>query len=197
MLALHSHFPTSASLFSTSYRHFCGDVSATKSLPKSAAALTDPHPRTMAALLLAAGFGSTSASASLAWEERVLDAWADEPDCSPAMGMCPACGLGVAVVEIGADGQPIHRTHSVAAGGGPAPFSANATFEIASITKLFTAILMLEDDGAASQPWRHSRGQPLLQLHRGHALQQPPLAQRTPVPRAVQLLKLTVCSATR
>ena len=79
------------------------------------------------------------------WEERVLGAWAAEPDCSPATGMCPACGLGVAIVEIGADGQPIHRTYSVAAGDAPdivsphsSPFSANATFEIASITPCFS-----------------------------------------------------------
>eukprot|EP00965_Chrysotila_dentata_P222849 6193220-Pleurochrysis_carterae.AAC.1 len=112
----------------------------------------------MRLLTLFAGFAAAAAFSSLpplerTWEEKVIDAWAAEPDCSPETGMCGACGVAATVVELGENGtQPIVRKYSVGAGGGETPFGSDATFEIASVTKLFTTMLLLvlEEEGLLS-----------------------------------------------
>jgi len=92
--------------------------------------------------------GSASASTGQ-WEIDVLEAWGREPDCARSTGMCDACGLGATVVEIGIDDDGNAKTtaHSamVGPGGRAEPFNYDeATFEIASYTKHFTALGMVK-----------------------------------------------------
>eukprot|EP00808_Paulinella_micropora_P010011 g52679.t1 len=95
---------------------------------------------------------TTAAAAAAAWEKSVIAAWTTEADCSPATGMCAACGLGATVVEMQQDGALAVRTYTASYGGGLAPWGPDNTFEIASVTKPFTALLaiMLEKEGVVS-----------------------------------------------
>ncbi|GHP04575.1 hypothetical protein PPROV_000332900 [Pycnococcus provasolii] len=82
----------------------------------------------------------------------VIEAWQKEPACS-APNMCKACGFAVVVVELNDDKNGTSSEIIMAGGnegvGSPPPFNiSDATFEIASITKLITALalLALEED---------------------------------------------------
>ena len=108
-------------------------------------------PRTT--LTFAQDTGNTT-SPAVAWEEALVDAWATIGDCQPETGMCDACGFGAAVVDLnGPDGAADIRTYTTGPGGLPAPWDEDSTWEIASITKPFTAIatLILEDEGRLSR----------------------------------------------
>ena len=104
-------------------------------------------------------FSSASASASASgidsakWEEDLIKAWEGIDDCAPSTGMCSKCGLGVAVVDLnGPSGMEI-RTYNAGPGGQEAPWGADNHWEIASITKPFTAVamLVLEDEGVVTR----------------------------------------------
>ena len=90
---------------------------------------------------------------SAAWESELVEAWRTIGDCSPDTGMCAACGFGVAVVDLnGPDGAET-RTYTVGPGDKEAPFGPDETWEIASITKPFTAIatLIFEGEGVLTR----------------------------------------------
>eukprot|EP00977_Amphora_coffeiformis_P015475 scaffold4511_cov171-Amphora_coffeaeformis.AAC.41 len=110
---------------------------------------------------------NANAQNSAVWEQELVDAWATIGDCQPSTGMCDRCGFGksclswasgelvsgIAVVDLnGAEGAET-RTFLTGPGGLPAPFDADSTWEIASITKPFTALatLILEDEGVVSR----------------------------------------------
>jgi CubicO group peptidase (beta-lactamase class C family) len=85
-----------------------------------------------------------------AWEETLVEAWRTQADCSPETGMCAACGFGVAGVDLnGPNGTAVTRTYTAGPGNLTAPWDENMTWEIASITKPFTAItaLILQQQG--------------------------------------------------
>lgn len=93
-----------------------------------------------------------------------MKAWAREPNCPAGFPTAPknisipgcavpavstGCGAGVAVVSVPWGKPPQVEIHTVASGGGGSgithavpPFPEDASFEIASITKVFTAILL-------------------------------------------------------
>lgn len=90
---------------------------------------------------------------SATWESELVEAWRTIGDCSPDTGMCDKCGFGVAVVDLnGADGVDT-RTYAVGPGETEAPFGPDDTWEIASITKPFTAIatLIMEGEGVLTR----------------------------------------------
>ena len=100
------------------------------------------------------------------WENEVVSAWGKEPgafaggqatlprpsrplthfptDCAPSTGMCNACGIGATVVEIDDAGKTAVRSIMAGPNDQAAPFDYDeATFEIASYTKHFTALSMV------------------------------------------------------
>lgn len=90
---------------------------------------------------------------SAEWERSLVEAWRTIGDCSPATGMCDKCGFGVAVVDLnGPDGVDT-RTYTAGPGELEAPWGPDETWEIASITKPFTAMatLILEEEGVVSR----------------------------------------------
>ena len=77
------------------------------------------------------------------WEMSTIEAWANTPDCLPSTGICNNCGIGAIVVELDDNINPSFRTYQVGAGGTTSPWNYNAqSFEIASFTKIFTALTM-------------------------------------------------------
>jgi CubicO group peptidase (beta-lactamase class C family) len=85
-----------------------------------------------------------------AWEAALVEAWRLVDDCQPETGMCAACGFGVAVVDLnGPNGTAVTRTYTAGPGNLTAPWGVDNTWEIASITKPFTAItaLIMEQEG--------------------------------------------------
>jgi CubicO group peptidase (beta-lactamase class C family) len=90
----------------------------------------------------------TSQTSSAEWESNLVAAWASNGDCAPSTGMCAACGFGAVVVDLnGASGSEV-RTYTTGAADVAAPWDEDNTFEIASVTKPFTAIatLIMEAD---------------------------------------------------
>jgi CubicO group peptidase (beta-lactamase class C family) len=88
-----------------------------------------------------------------AWEEKLVKAWRTISDCSPETGMCAACGFGVAVVDLnGPNGTAVTRTYTAGPGNLTAPWGPDNSWEIASITKPFTAItaLIMQQEGILS-----------------------------------------------
>jgi CubicO group peptidase (beta-lactamase class C family) len=67
--------------------------------------------------------------------------------------MCDACGFGAAVVDLNGDSGAEVRTYTTGAAGVAAPWGPDNTFEIASVTKPFTAIatLIMEEAGMLSR----------------------------------------------
>jgi len=101
----------------------------------------------------AAALNSVPPLPSNGWEAEVIGAWQDDPNCLPDTGLCDKCGLGTVIVEVpenvtGPDDVKV-RMHNVGMKGKPAPWGPDDTWETASVSKLFTAILMwnLESDG--------------------------------------------------
>jgi CubicO group peptidase (beta-lactamase class C family) len=95
--------------------------------------------------------GQTSSAED--WESALVDEWASIGDCAPSTGMCAACGFGVVVVDLNGDSGAEVRTYTTGAAGVPAPWDADNTFEIASVTKPLTSIatLIMEIDGILSR----------------------------------------------
>jgi len=78
------------------------------------------------------------------WEKDVLEVWGKEPDCSLSNGMCDVCGVGATIVEIDKDGKMTALSAMAGPDTSAEPYNHNeATFEIASYTKHFTAIAMV------------------------------------------------------
>lgn len=103
--------------------------------------------------LLFAGTDHVLSQDSASWEQALVDAWATISDCQADTGICAACGFGVAVVDLnGPDGAET-RTYTTGPGDLDAPWDADSTWEIASITKPFTALatLILEEEGIVSR----------------------------------------------
>jgi CubicO group peptidase (beta-lactamase class C family) len=90
-----------------------------------------------------------SHNSSAEWEGDLVDAWASMGDCAPSTGMCDACGFGAVVVDLNGDSGAEVRTYTTGAADMEAPWGNDNTFEIASVTKPFTAIatLIMEADG--------------------------------------------------
>jgi CubicO group peptidase (beta-lactamase class C family) len=67
--------------------------------------------------------------------------------------MCDKCGFGAVVVDLNGERGLEGRAYTTGAGGVPAPWGADNTFEIASVTKPFTAIatLIMAEDGILSR----------------------------------------------
>jgi hypothetical protein len=95
----------------------------------------------------------TGQTSSADWESALVAEWASIGDCAPSTGMCAACGFGAVVVDLNGDSGSEVRTYTTGAPGVPAPWDADNTFEIASVTKPFTAIatLIMEEDGILSR----------------------------------------------
>jgi hypothetical protein len=91
----------------------------------------------------------TSQTSSADWENTVVAAWASNGDCAPSTGMCDACGFGAVIVDLNESSGSEVRLYTTGAAGVAAPWGADSTFEIASVTKPFTAIaaLIMEADG--------------------------------------------------
>jgi DUF2075 family protein len=71
---------------------------------------------------------------------------ARQPDCSPSLtGMCDACGIGAAIVEMNrSDGSSNIRSIMIGPEGRDAPYNYDgSSFEIASYTKRFTGLNMV------------------------------------------------------
>ncbi|CAB9500159.1 Beta-lactamase [Seminavis robusta] len=86
------------------------------------------------------------------WERELVDAWTTIGDCSPETGICEGCGFGAAVVDLnGPDGAET-RFYNAGPGEREAPWGPQDTWEIASITKPFTAVatLILEAEGVVT-----------------------------------------------
>ena len=103
---------------------------------------------------------SSSIKAAAEWELELIRKWQGIDDCSPSTGICDACGLGVAVVDLNGPGGFETRVYNAAPGSSannndenPAPWGPDNHWEIASITKPFTAVamLVLEDEGIVSR----------------------------------------------
>ncbi|KAK1741474.1 beta-lactamase family protein [Skeletonema marinoi] len=96
-------------------------------------------------------FSSTSASGvdSATWEQDLVTAWESIGDCSPSTGICSQCGLGVAVVDLNGPNGLETRVYNAGPGDREAPWGPDNHWEIASVTKPFTAVamLVLEDEG--------------------------------------------------
>jgi hypothetical protein len=95
----------------------------------------------------------TSQTSSANWDSALVDAWASIGDFSPSNGMCGACGFGVVVVDLNGDSASVVRTYTTGPADVPAPWDADNTIEIASVTKPFTALatLIIEGDGIISR----------------------------------------------
>ena len=93
--------------------------------------------------------GAQTTMDSEMWEMELVEAWSTIGDCQPETGMCDKCGFGVAVVDWNGPEGAETRTYTTGPGDLPAPWGPDSTFEIASITKPFTAIttLILEMEG--------------------------------------------------
>jgi CubicO group peptidase (beta-lactamase class C family) len=104
-------------------------------------------------LLLPREVTSQGSTASADWESALVSAWASIGDCAPSTGMCAECGFGVAVVDLNGDSGAEVRTYTTGAADVAAPWGPDNTFEIASITKPFTAIatLIMEEEGILSR----------------------------------------------
>lgn len=106
-----------------------------------------------AAFLLAATLATpTQAKSTAEWETQLIETWRNIPDCLPSTGMCDKCGLGVAVLDLNTDSFQA-RTYNVGPGNLTAPWGPDDHWEIASITKPFTAVamLLLEAEGILSR----------------------------------------------
>ncbi len=71
-------------------------------------------------------------------------------DCAPETGMCSKCGLGVAVVDLNGPNGVETRVYNAGPGDDrDAPWGPDNHWEIASVTKPFTAVamLVLEEEG--------------------------------------------------
>jgi hypothetical protein len=91
----------------------------------------------------------TSQTNSADFESALVAAWGSNGDCAPSTGMCDACGFGAVVVDLnGGSGSEV-RFYTTGAADVAAPWDADNTFEIASVTKPFTSIatLIMEGDG--------------------------------------------------
>ena len=91
-------------------------------------------------------FSSSTPSPSIdsaQWEEELVKAWRGIGDCSPSTGMCNKCGLGVAVVDLNGPNGIETRMYNAGPGDRDAPWGPDSHWEIASITKPFTAVAML------------------------------------------------------
>jgi len=113
-------------------------------------------PNLTLSLVLSASAGQhvvLSQNSSAAWEQALVDAWATIGDCSPDTGMCEACGFGVAVVDLNGPNGAETRISTTGPGDLDAPWDADSTWEIASITKPFTALatLILEEEGVVNR----------------------------------------------
>jgi CubicO group peptidase (beta-lactamase class C family) len=83
------------------------------------------------------------------WEGALVAAWASNGDCAPSTGMCDKCGFGAVIVDLNGDSGSEVRTYTTGPAGVAAPWGDDSTFEIASVTKPFTAIatLIMQADG--------------------------------------------------
>jgi CubicO group peptidase (beta-lactamase class C family) len=83
------------------------------------------------------------------WESALVTSWASIGDCAPSTGMCDKCGFGAVVVDLNGDSGAEVRTYTTGPADVTAPWDADNTFEIASVTKPFTSIatLIMEGDG--------------------------------------------------
>ena len=95
----------------------------------------------------------TGQTGSAEWESALVAAWASNKDCAPSTGMCDACGLGAVVVDLNGDSGSEVRFYTTGAADVAAPWDADNTFEIASVTKPFTSIatLIMEGDDLLSR----------------------------------------------